>query len=823
MLLLASIACVLVLILGFVSTREADLRSLSVSHIALLALVVTAAGLAAFLVWRTTGMARREVRRARVETARLKQRLASCDAIINAEPQALLFWERGGTLRVVSQTLKGLRGLPQAADDLLDFPQWLDPHSAETLSVNLNALFTEGQPFNLILKTQALTHLEADGRAAAGRAIVRLRGIAGYKRDISRISDTHQHLAREIRTTRALLDALPMPAWLRDDHGHLTWANAAYVAAVEADGIDEVLTRQTEFLERRQRQKIFGALNEDAPYRERLQLITRGERREHDVIVQKLKGGIAGVAIDLAAFEGVRGELERQIAAYDRALDRVDTAVCLFNSERSVVFFNDAYADLWQLDSGWLKSGPKESDVLDRLREEGRLPEVVNYQEWRSHVLGTEDTWTEREDRWHLPDGRVVHVMIEHRPDGSVIHLYADETERIALESRFNANIKVQRETLNSLTEGVAVFATDGRLKLHNSAFTSIWRLSPKMLATHPHIDDIVNLARVLFDDEAAWNQLKTVITSISDQRTPVTGQMVRPDNSVIDYSTTPLPDGATLLTFVDVTDSKRYERALVERNEALEASDRIKNQFIGHISYELRTPLTNIIGFSELLNSPHFGSLTDKQREYLQDISFSSETLLAIIDGILDLATIDARALELNLETLSTRNIIDAAIHGVQERAARADITIDIAIADDATTIRADATRVRQMLYNLLSNAVGFSRSGGEVRVSCWRDKDSIVFQVKDYGVGIERERRSKVFERFESDSQGMKHRGPGLGLSIVKGLVDLHGGRISLASEPGQGTAVNIRLPADGVNARSNDRSVEDQPSRGTLDRSA
>jgi len=115
---------------------------------------------------------------------------------------------------------------------------------------------------------------------------------------------------------------------------------------------------------------------------------------------------------------------------------------------------------------------------------------------------------------------------------------------------------------------------------------------------------------------------------------------MVRPDGSVIDFTAVPLPDGATLVNFADVTASKRIERALAERNEALVEADRLKNQFISHVSYELRTPLTNIIGFSELLSSPRAGELNQKQREYVSDISSSSKTLLSIIDDILDFAT---------------------------------------------------------------------------------------------------------------------------------------------------------------------------------------
>ena len=276
---------------------------------------------------------------------------------------------------------------------------------------------------------------------------------------------------------------------------------------------------------------------------------------------------------------------------------------------------------------------------------------------------------------------------------------------------------------------------------------------------------------------------------------------MLRPDSSVIDYAATPLPDGGTLLTFVAVTDSKRYERALIERNEALETAHKLKNQFIGLVSHELRTPLTNIKGFAELLANPIFGDLTARQREYLDDIVFSSRTLLAIIDDMLDLVTIDAGALELKLEAVDVRAIIDRAIETVRERAARARLTLDIAIADDATTFVADPERTRQVLSNLLSNAVGFSKPEGVIHISCWREHGAMVFSVEDQGVGIPKEQQRRIFDRFESMSQGGKHRGAGLGLSIVKSLVDLHGGDMVLDSEPGRGTKVTVRFPERGL----------------------
>jgi len=221
---------------------------------------------------------------------------------------------------------------------------------------------------------------------------------------------------------------------------------------------------------------------------------------------------------------------------------------------------------------------------------------------------------------------------------------------------------------------------------------------------------------------------------------------------------------------------------------------------------------LTNIIGFSELLGNPIFGPLSSKQREYLDDITASSRTLLAIIDDILDLATIDAGGLELKLGDVEVKAIIDSAITGVRERAARARLTLDIAIADDVTTFTADEQRVRQVLYNLLSNAVGFSKAEGVVHLSCWRDQGSMVFVVEDEGVGIPKEQQRRVFERFESRSQGSKHRGAGLGLSIVRSLVDLHGGDMSLDSEPGKGTRITVRFPESGISKSSNVPATDD-----------
>jgi signal transduction histidine kinase len=803
MLLLASIACSVVLTLGL---TDASI-SVAAGHLPrprqllIMALIAGVVALAVSYVWHLTHTTRQAVRTAEEEAALLRRNLLTTEAIIKAEPQVLVFWEHGQGLKVVTHTLTTVPGLPENQPDLLRFGTWLEPKSAEDLKQGLDRLFAEGRPLNLLIKTTAGGHLEADGRAAGARAVLRLRDVAGYKRDLVKVLEQHQQLARDIRSSRALLNALPMPVWLRGADGRIEWINAAYVKAVEATDEAQVRDRQIELLEKRQRTTIERVLSTDGKAVRRMPVIVAGERKSHEVIVLPLEDAVVGAAIDVTALESAQGALDRQIAASDRTLDRVQTGVAIFNRDQKLTFFNEAYQRLWQLDTAWLVTHPGSDEILDRLRSASRLPAVVDYRGWRNKLLAVAKSDKEFEDWWHLPDGRMIHVVIEQSPDGGVTYLFDDATERFALEQRFNAMIDVQRETLDSLKEGVAVFGTDGRLKLFNTALMGIWKLARPMLEEAPHIDQIITAAKALHDDSNTWIRISRSVTALPEERDVLDGQMLRADHSVVDYTVTPLPDGATLVTFIDVTDAKRYERALVERNDALVASDRLKTQFISHVSYELRTPLTNIIGFSELLGTRRIGSMNDKQREYLGDINASSRTLLSIIDDILDLASIDAGGLELKHGPVKIRDVIDAAILGVHERAGRARLTLDIAIADDVDSTNSftgDEDRVRQVLYNLLSNAVGFSKMGDTVRISSWRERDQVLFMVADQGVGIPKDQQERVFKRFESQARGSKHRGTGLGLSIVKSLVELHGGTIELQSEPGHGTSVTVAFPS-------------------------
>jgi signal transduction histidine kinase len=330
-----------------------------------------------------------------------------------------------------------------------------------------------------------------------------------------------------------------------------------------------------------------------------------------------------------------------------------------------------------------------------------------------------------------------------------------------------------------------------------------MWRVSPALLSDRPHIENVIALCQPLHGDPEFWQRLREAITSL-ESRVPILGRLERGDGSVIDCATLPLPDGATLVTLQDVTDTVNFERALRERNDALEAADELKNDFVHHVSYELRTPLTNIIGFSHLLYDDVTGPLTEKQREYLGYISSSSAALLAIINDILDLASVDAGAMQLDLGPVDIRTTIDAAAEGVWDRLAEHNLSLDIRTPHDIGSFIADERRVRQVLFNLLSNAIAFSAPGSTIVLTAERRADAVVLSVVDHGRGIPKEIVDRVFDRFETHSLGSQHRGAGLGLSIVRSFVELHGGVVTLNSTEGQGTTVTCAFPIEHMNRR-------------------
>ena len=238
--------------------------------------------------------------------------------------------------------------------------------------------------------------------------------------------------------------------------------------------------------------------------------------------------------------------------------------------------------------------------------------------------------------------------------------------------------------------------------------------------------------------------------------------------------------------------------REVEAKSLQLEEVSRHKSEFLANMSHELRTPLNAIIGFSEVLLERMFGDLNDKQAEYLRDILTSGQHLLSLINDILDLSKVEAGQMELERGEFSLKQALENGLTMLKERASRHGITLGLELEPDLDLIEADERKVKQVVFNLLSNAVKFTSDGGHVAVMARRTDDELQIAVSDTGVGIAPEDQARIFEEFRQVGQGSaKAEGTGLGLALTRRLVELHGGRLWVESEPGVGSTFTLTLP--------------------------
>jgi len=770
-----------------------------------LALVVLVVGLAlclAVTAWFHRAMRNRWRDRMRAMEHELRHaRLANAqaDVFMASEPQALVSWPTPDAQPLIESDGQ-FAAFNTPPGRILAFGSWLGPSDAQAMEQALTRLRDAGAPLSLTLRAGE-RFISAEGRIVAGAPSLRLREITGERGARAKLEDQLAATDGELGAVRDMLDEIPQPVWVRDRDERLVWANAAYVRAVEAADVAAVTRDNLELLDQNSRADARRQRAQGAPWQARVPAVIAGDRRIMEIVETPGVSGSAGIATDVSELARLRDDFARQTEAHARTLDQLPTGVAIFDGSRQLIFHNAAYRLLWTLDQDWLESGPSDGDILERLRAWRRLPEEADFRQWKARILSGYTTVESHEHWWHLPDGRTIRVVINPNPQGGVTYLYDDVSERFQLESRYNGLLGVQGETLDTLREGVAVFGPDGRLRLSNPAFAALWRIPQEVVSSEPHIDEVVARARKTAGDDASWMMLRDAVVGLEDRTGGTCRMEGRADAEtvlVVDCRIAPLPDGSTLITFTNVSDSVRMERALTERNEALLKASQLRDDFVHHVSYELRSPLTNIIGFVEMLGNGMIGPLNDRQREYADHILRSSTALNAIIDDILDLATIDNGELELTRELVDVRATIAAATRGVEDRLAEASIALHVEAPPATPGFVADSKRLRQVLFNLLSNAVSFSERRQNIWLKVRMDGDYIRFDVIDEGHGIPPDVIDKVFERFESHAPDARRRGVGLGLSMVRAFVELHGGRVEISSQPGVGTHVSCFFPA-------------------------
>lgn len=610
-----------------------------------------------------------------------------------------------------------------------------------------------------------------------------------------RLQQENEKLKTDLKNYSTILNMAPYPIWERDADLNVRFYNLSYGEAVE-DVSDK---GETPELDKKVRLMAKAALESGQPVSERHHIIVGGERRLYHIVEMPLpqEKKLVGFAIDISETDRLREDLGRHISAQDDFLESSASAMAIYSSDMRLKSFNYAFAALWKLDEVWLDTQPMYGEILEALREKRKLPEQANFQLFKQQQLKLFTGLIEpHEEFFYLPDGKALRVLAIPHALGGILFAYEDVTDRLALERSYNTLIAVQRETLDNLHEGVAVFGEDGRLKLCNPGYLALWNLDAEMMHSEAHVRDIVERAKSLFifDD---WESFKKQHIDLIQARSFVSQHIERSDGKVIDWRKVPLPDGATLITYLDITDTTVVERSLRERNEALQEADKLKTEFLANVSYELRSPLTSISGFSEMLSQEYFGTLSEKQKEYVQGIHESSQHLMQLINDILDLASVEAGYMRLEVEKFDVHAMMKSVLSLITERAKEFNIAVEFECPSSIGLMTGDETRIKQILFNLLSNAIKYSEPGGAISLGAREEAEGgITLWVEDRGHGIAPNEQEAVFGKFYKGSNQEASRGKsgqrsgtGLGLSIVKSFIELHGGNVSLISEPEKG----------------------------------
>ena len=738
------------------------------------------------------------------------------EALLASGPAIPLIVYRDGTIQGGTR-LAGSLGLADTPSQLADLAGEGTGLAAEDMALladNVAASAASGGGFSIAARAQDSTRVYTIQGAPApppyppSTIVLWFTDATEREGQMGALRAEAAGLKAAIDALSALIEAAPFPMWHRGPDLRLAMVNSAYVQAVEADDALAVVEAGVELVDESEER---SPLSQAAAVREQGQAVARtvpatiaGERRMMRVVEVPMGAtGVAGYAIDVEEREQARADLTRFVRAQRDMLDRLSAGVAQFSREHGLIFFNQPFARLFSLKIDFLADRPEFDRVIDAMREQGHLPEVRDFPAWKEERRAwfTSDRAAEEED-WLLPGGKHLRVVAQPLPDGGLLLIFEDRTEQIQLASARDTLLRVRTATFDNLFEAIGVFASDGRLHLWNNRFRELWDFEEEHLATHPRIDAMTpHIAKKLKNPNHA-GIVRELVRSATVERKQRSGRVSLTNGRDFEFAAVPLPDGNALFTMLDVTDSRKIETALRERNEALEDADRLKTAFVSNMSYELRTPLTSIAGFAEMLEGGYAGELSPTAQDYVKAITESVARLSSLIDDVLDLTQSDSGSLLLAEEQVDLEALCAEAVGAAQEGAGKKSIELAQEIDPSVGAVTGDRSRLRQALDHILKNAVAYTGEGGRILVHAEGDGLEAEITISDNGKGIAPADRERIFDRFQRTvaPRTGEEGALGLGLPLARQFVEAHGARLELASEMGSGTTVTLRLPRSG-----------------------
>ena len=479
-------------------------------------------------------------------------------------------------------------------------------------------------------------------------------------------------------------------------------------------------------------------------------------------------------------------------------LERVGSAVAVFTGGRQLAFCNKAFVDLFGLDPARIEQRIGITELLDDLRRLRMLPEVIDFAAFKAERAAEFQSLMQPRDEFlFLANGRTLKETAAPHPQGGLIYVYEDVSDQIALERSYHTLNRVQRQTLDALQEGIALFGEDGKLRLSNRAFNALFRAEDDGLDAAPHVAALADVAGQSLTDET-WDIGRQEMIDAVTSRAPAKLRAQSLDGRTLEIETAPLADGGVLTAMYDVSASHAVETALRGRAEALEEADRLKNEFLYVISYELRTPLTMITGFADLLRAGVAGDLSERQGEYLDDILSAGGAFIALVDDIIDVAAIEAGRAPLERTSTSAADAVAKAASDAAERIAPQPLNIAPNV-QYGLTLDADAERLCQILTRLIMVAGRYARDGDAVVVTAKGDGDWAILTVTTGHVDLDETDTLFAPDAPDTDAGFPPARTAraSLDLTLAARLAEAHGGEIIVNRAAPGALSAYCRMP--------------------------
>ncbi len=473
----------------------------------------------------------------------------------------------------------------------------------------------------------------------------------------------------------------------------------------------------------------------------------------------------------------------------------------MLDAELRAVAYNPTFRTLFDLPEEILRASPPLASIIRYQAQRGDYgPGDIGEQIARRVGLFERRLPFQREIE--RPGRQAVELRCNTTPDGWLVLTFTDVSERRLREKETAAAAAALRAILDNMAQGLMLLDRDLRIVAYNPMLLKIMDLPGPLLETKPPLADVVRLS-VARGDFGPGDVDGLVADRLAVYRhgVPFRQEIQRPDGRIVELRANRTPEGAIVTTFTDVTDLRLAEQHALAARDAAQAASRAKSDFLANMSHELRTPLNAIIGYSEAIVARLFGPIGARYAEYASDINASGQHLLEIIGDLLDLSKIEAGRMEITEERLDLRALAEESLHMMRERAQRAGLTMALDCAARDTAVTGDARAIRQILLNLVSNAIKFTAAGGSVTASIADTAEGgLVLAVADTGIGMAAHEIPKALEPFGQISGPMsrRHQGTGLGLPLVRSFADLHQAAMAIESRPGIGTRVSITFPA-------------------------